>query len=1041
MVQLFPQGLFAPSAAIDPRAVQVLEAAVDRAASAVRPSDVLAAAVDAGDARVLSTLGQALAPGCSPRDLLEIISVYNPARKTASDFNGRRERFVPQTLAALDRFENELAAAGAGARESGLELLLAAVLRNLELDDREYLTPLNAPLAADRFAEQVQLAATELPPLIDEATGRLRADEFSEAAWSVLEGAAGRGAELGYDRLMPPHLFLALLGETEGVAEHLVRLQAQPDIGPGRVAQTVSDAFRLAARLKDPIDLTRNGLGEATLALLASAQKTARVWGTDRIESPHLLAALLADPPPRLASVLERPPLDLDLKRMKGNLDQHLRETRSGGRRETPFRLPTALLPSDDLTYHARTDGLPPARHLDRYFEPILRALHRRSKNHVVVTGQRGVGRTTLLHELARRAAAGEIPFLARKRFLWVSGKDVAPADSRDKLASVLTHATGRTDLILCADDLGPLLRGEQEAKHTPLLREALAKQQVHLIGTLTPWDFENLLADDLALRELFTRVSLEEPTKDEAVEMMKVAGDALGKEYRVGIDPGAAERAVVLSGDYVLNERLPAKAVKVLRLACEHLHYERVQKGQTRATVSADDVIRVVSDLTGVPAGTLAGLAERTDYERHLGEYVIGQEEAIAAVATELRLIKAGLNSPGKPASVMFFAGLTGVGKSELSKALARFYSASKRLQTYTMGNFTEAHSVSGIVGVAPGYVGHDQGGPLINDLNSDPYGVFLLDEAEKAHPDIWKPFLNLFDEGWVTDLRGVKAFADRAIFLLTSNAGQETISAMVREGRPMEAIIEAVREQLREVIHDRTGKPVFSPEFLARIKRIIVFKPLDRAAMLGIAKKLVRNLIKAWREKREKDVDVPDELVEYVADESDRLNTKAGGKEGGRIVGKLLSDLIDATIQREASEHEDEYKACGTVRLTFLRPATLPGAAPGRARVHVTFIPKEDPDAVGRVGRTAQELRQALTDGSRSVVDLRRAAAGCLQRLEAELGQFARSRIGGAVDVERAVEQLRSVCTGLESLVRDTDGKARQAIEDLVTTLERQP
>src|SRR4029077_20166302 len=183
-------------------------------------------------------------------------------------------------------------------------------------------------------------------------------------------------------------------------------------------------------------------------------------------------------------------------------------------------------------------------------------------------------------------------------------------------------------------------------------------------------------------------------------------------------------------------------------------------------------------------------GIAERSDYEQGLREVIFGQDHAVRAVATELGLIKAGMTDPNKPASVMLLLGQTGTGKTEMAKALARFYSTSKRLKTYTLGNCVEPHSVSTIIGVPPGYVGTDQGGRLINELNADPYCVFLLDEADKAHPDVLQPFLNLFDEGWVCDQRGVKGYADKSIFILTTNVGQRMIADMVQQGKDMSEI-----------------------------------------------------------------------------------------------------------------------------------------------------------------------------------------------------------------------------------------------------------
>ncbi|NIO79574.1 MAG: AAA domain-containing protein, partial [Candidatus Aminicenantes bacterium] len=378
---------------------------------------------------------------------------------------------------------------------------------------------------------------------------------------------------------------------------------------------------------------------------------------------------------------------------------------------------------------------------------------------------------------------------------------------------------------------------------------------------------------------------------------------------------------------------------------------------------MTAEDVIKIVAEISSIPEETLSGISIKADYEKDLSAVVIGQDEAVKAVATDLRLIKAGRTQPNKPASVMFFAGLTGVGKTELAKALAKFYSSSKRLQTYTMGNFTQAHTISQIVGVPPGYVGHEQGGRLINDLNSDPYCVFLLDEAEKAHPDIWKPFLNLFDEGWVVDTRGVKAFGDRAIFILTSNAGHEIISRMSQADEPMEKIIEKVKESLSKIRHSQSTEPVFSPEFLARIKRIIIFQPLSQEAMEGICRKQIAQMQENYKKKLEKTLLIPETLIKYIGEKSYKIDWNSGGKEGGRIVNKMLQELVEVTIDREAGEHEQEYKTCDIIELTFIPPgAALPHQPAPKSKVVVNFLSNQSPSPTNSISLVAAELKQTL-------------------------------------------------------------------------------
>jgi energy-coupling factor transporter ATP-binding protein EcfA2 len=434
------------------------------------------------------------------------------------------------------------------------------------------------------------------------------------------------------------------------------------------------------------------------------------------------------------------------------------------------------------------------------------------------------------------------------------------------------------------------------------------------------------------------------------------------------------------------------------------------------------------------------------------LGAAVVGQPRAVAAAASQLDSIKSGLPEPGKPASVMLFAGLTGVGKTELAKTLARFYSSSKRLQTYTMANFTQPHSVSGIVGVPPGYVGHEQGGRLINELNSDPYGVFLLDEAEKAHPDIWKLFLNLFDEAWIVDQRAVKAFADRAIFILTTNIGADIIAQRSRAGVPMEQVVVEVREELSKVRHHESNQLVFPPEFLARIHQIVVFNPLEEDALRAICTMAVDRMADEWLAKRDKRLVVPETLVTHIARQGHAADVRSGFKEGGRIIRKLIGELVRDRVLAEARARKAEYEDANLIELRFLPagPASPSDLTPS-AKVVVHFATEPAPtvgecltDAAAELRRLALGMAPAPPAGTLratpgltpTTLPLFAEAGACLDRLGA------RAKPAGDTTSDHvltaATDVFRGAIDQLTAVQQRRDDEARGIVDSLATRLD---
>lgn len=518
-----------------------------------------------------------------------------------------------------------------------------------------------------------------------------------------------------------------------------------------------------------------------------------------------------------------------------------------------------------DLTALAAQGDLSPVIGRQREMTMLARCLLKREKNNPLLLGDPGVGKTALVEGLAQRIVSGKVPEeLKNIRIIEISmGNLVAGSKYRGefekKLTEILDVAAADPSLVLFIDEVHTILgagKGGGSLDAANMLKPALGRGRMRMIGATTMDEYQTILAGDPALDRRFESIEVPEMSPDEALELLARIKPKMEKHYDVIIEDDALEAAVDFSVRYVSDRYLPDKAINLMEQACTTAKIptlsffsqtmDKPDSGVGNSTqstiVNTESVMLVISEMSGIPFQELekSGKSEFLQLESYLQSRVVGQDEAVKRIADSVLQAQAGLREPTRPRGVFLFLGLSGTGKTELAKALCSgiFHSEQSMLRL-DMSEFKEAHSISRLVGSPPGYVGHDREGQLTGYLWRNPYSLVLLDEVEKAHPEIHDLFLQVFSEGRLTDSRGKTVNAREAYFVMTSNVGARVLDHHKHRIGFMEESEGIISLDLREEL-DRT----FRPEFLNRIDEMIPFKPLDEIAFKKMARQNLRRL-----------------------------------------------------------------------------------------------------------------------------------------------------------------------------------------------------
>lgn len=796
-------------------------------------------------------------------------------------------------------------------------------------------------------------------------------EKFTRQAKAALKIAENAARSWKHSYIGTEHILVGLLEEKEGTAGRILgEFGVETEKLEALITKLIAPSGVLVAEKSA-------GYSPRAVKIKEQAVKEAEKQKEEQAGTEHLLLAMLKEPDCVATRLLYT--MGVNIQKLYGAVlaamgidlnsvpeEMQMQKNKKGNKNSAT---PTLDQYSRDLTAMAADGNLDPVVGRDKEIARLIQILSRRTKNNPCLVGEPGVGKTAIVEGLAQRIISGMVPDSVRDKRVVVLDLSGMVAGSKyrgefeERIRNVINEVRSNQGILLFIDELHTIIgaggaEGALDASN--ILKPSLSRGEIQLIGATTLEEYRKYIEKDAALERRFQPVTVEEPSEEEALEILRGLRPYYEQHHGVAIEDSALEAAVKMSVRYINDRFLPDKAIDIIDEAASkvrlggyravpevdalELELHEIQKDKEKAVKQADlslakelqarqreveaeisrykekeerknkrkktsvteaSVADIISDWTRIPVQRLTeGETKRlARLEKELHKRVIGQDEAVKAVAQAVKRGRVGLKDPNRPIGSFLFLGPTGVGKTELSKALAEaVFGSEQAMIRVDMSEYMEKHSVSKLIGSPPGYVGYDEGGQLSEKVRRNPYSVLLFDEIEKAHPDVFNILLQVLDDGHITDAHGRKVDFKQTIIIMTSNAGAQAIIEPKKLGFLSNQDEKQDYERMKSGVMEEVRR-LFKPEFLNRIDEIMVFHPLNKTHIKKIVNIMLKTLEKRCREQLDIQLKITESVKDFLAEAG--FDSKYGARPLRRAIQTKLEDpmanaLLEGTIRR---------------------------------------------------------------------------------------------------------------------------------------------